>query len=216
MKTDEAGSTHIIGQVDDPSFQTINNIIRNFNKFSGCTWRVGKTSAGRVRDRGVTYECLHREPTHLNEQSLQFKVGNTYMLKGDDSGAFVCVRVHREGNVVWLYDKCKKITISSSIDNSEYYGVGSSNKTFGCKATLKFEKVNEGISVINVSWKHNHNLNSFASTKRRDPADFVKKWFAGEYAKGVPAMRALRRYVDQLFECANVPSRTVVKVLSDR
>ena len=102
------------------------------------------------------------------------------------------------------------------MENHTLFSVGPKQKSFGCKAYLKFNKVVEGKSLVELFWSHNHDLSCFASTSRRDPADFVKSWFAGEYAKGVPAMRALRRYIDHLFTFSNVPSRTLVRVIADR
>ena len=121
-----------------------------------------------------------------------------------------------------LWKRHKRVAVSClavDIGNFEivdFFRLGSSNKSFGCEAVLIFSKVIAGQSMTEVKWRHNHDLQSFASRSRRDPASFVKEWFVSEYGKGTPPMKALRVYIDELFEHSKLSSRQVVQVMSDR
>ena len=216
-RTDEAtGGLKMVGELKYATTSSIGDVISKFEEVTGCTWRIGKTGIPKVIERAVHFECVHRVPTHQRHKVTNFEVGQRYMNK-EISDTFMCVRVDLDSKIVLLFNKTNDTFESVECNNTNYFRLGSSHKSFGCKAKLTFSKVLAGITVLEVTWNHNHDLHSFASSSRRDPAPFLKEWFAQEYSKGVPPMKALRSFIDHLFVHADdVGTRQIVQIMSDR
>ena len=204
----------LIGECDGGTPERIGLLIEEFNNVTSCTWRVGKTSISQMFKRSVHYECVHRAPTHI-DQKIEFVVGQRYMRRGEDDCEYICLRICEVEGKVLLFNK-KNENITSVHNNNEYYMVGSNHKSFGCEAALTILKVRTGVAVVIIDWNHNHDLKSFASTSRRDPSSLIKDWFCAEYKKGVPAMKAYRSYVDELFSDKDVGVGNVVQIMADR
>ena len=207
------GMYKMYGELKSATTKHIAEVIENFNIHAGCTWRIGKISLARVHQRSITFECVHRAPTHV-KGTMNFVIGKMFMVKGNNTAKFVCVRI-QDNNEVWFLDKSNS-SVERIREDYEYYVVGDNKKSFGCEATLIVHKVINEISVIELNWMHNHDLHCFASTIRRDPANFVKDWFANEYNKGVPPMKALRVYVDELLSKPGAEMNQVVPIMCDR
>ena len=207
------GILKMYGELKRPTAQSIGKVIEKFNILAGCTWRIGKISIARMHQRSIKYECVHRAPTHI-KGNLRFEIGKKYMVKGNAQGIYVCVQI-QDNNVVWFLNKTKD-TVERFREDYEYFVVGDTRKSFGCEASLIVHKEINKVAIIELNWVHNHDLHCFASTIRRDPANFVKDWFAIEYKKGVPPMKALRVYVDELFSEPGAQFKQVVPMICDR
>ena len=206
----------MIGEIKDGTVETVGDLVLKFDDLCGCTWRIGKTSLARMFERSVTYACVHRAPTHV-EYHIEFEIGKMYKKRGDDKKVYSCLRICNIENVVWFFEKGSD-KIFCVEQSNEYYLIGNTQKSFGCEAVLTIRKVVTGMNVIviDVEWRHNHDLKSFASTSRRDPSAYVKEWFASAYAKGLPPMKALRGYVNELFTQTKVNIGDVVQIVGDR
>ena len=216
-RKDEAdNATIMVGVLKDASPTTIGAVLEKFESLGGCTWRIGKTAVSNVFTRTVKYACVHRPPTHVSKSFVGFVVGEVYMSRVTENTTYKCINVNHEDKTITFFDKSTEKIHIGKYDIDNYFRLGTSNKSFGCEAVLTFSKVFAGESTVEVKWKHNHDLQSFASRSRRDPASFVKEWFVSEYAKGTPPMKALRAYIDELFGHSNVSSREVVQIMSDR
>ena len=213
-KKGECDRVRLIGECEGGSPERIGLLMQEFNNVTGCTWRIGKTSISHMFKRSVHYECVHRAPTHVN-RNVEYIVGQRYMRRGEDNCEYICMRICESKNKIWFFNK-ENENITCAHVNNEYYMVRNNHQSFGCEASLTILKVRTGVAVVVVEWKHNHDLKSFASTSRRDPSLFVQDWFHDEYKKGVPAMKAYRGYVDQLFSEKNVCIGDVVQIMADR
>ena len=213
---DDDKGTSVLGILKDASPTSIGAVIDNFESVGGCTWRIGKTAVSKVFTRTVKYACVHRAPTHVSKRSRGFQVGEVYMSRGSIRSTFTCINVSEDEKCIMLFEKALSKMHIGNFEIVDFFRLGSSNKSFGCEAVLIFSKVIAGQSMTEVKWRHNHDLQSFASRSRRDPASFVKEWFVSEYGKGTPPMKALRVYIDELFEHSKLSSRQVVQVMSDR
>ena len=200
----------LITEMKNASATTVSDFVTRFNNVTGCTWRIGKTGVNNLFSRSVVYQCVHRAPTHAG---VEFKVGERYMKRGDDSIEYICVRKNLVNNVIYMFNK-KTELIECVEPCDDYFNIGSNKKSFGCKATLKVHRVITRHAIIEINWNHNHNMESFSSCSRRDPSHVVKDWFASEYQKGVPPMKALRLYVDKLATTST--SLNYVRLLADR
>ena len=203
------GDIKIAGVVD------VLDIVSNFNEHAGCTWRIGKTGVDRIFERAVHYECVHRVPTHVGMTTNIIQVGKNYKMDRFGDRTLVCIRDEGSGDYIF-YDKVDGKEFSVNNAEKGLFMIGNSRLSFGCRAKLTFRKAVAGLIVVQVDWSHNHDVNAFATTRRRDPAMFVKTWFVNEYSKGVPPMKALRSYISQVIEECGTKGRVIANVLADR
>ena len=214
-KVNDAGGHFFIGDLDFTGPKSLQDVLTNFDERTGCLWRVGKTSPTQIGTRSVAYDCVHRPPTHDSPANNTLKVGASYMVHGNSIQVliFIC---NDNDNVSIFLDKTTKVHVRITNAVELVYMIGSSRLSFGCCAKLTFRKCVAGRLVVQVLWCHNHELNAFATTSRRDPAKYVKDWFMTEYAKGVPAMKALRSYIEHIFISSGLKEPAVANVLADR
>ena len=214
-KANATGGHIFIGDVEYVGQNTIEDVLNNFDEQTGCLWRVGKTSPTRIAKRNVMYECVHRPPTHGAPADNAMKVGESYMIYGNNDQVLIFIRNDIDKVSIFLDRKTKlHVRIVNAVEH--VYLIGPSRLSFGCSAKLTFRKCVAGRIVLQVIWSHNHDLNAFGTTSRRDPAKYVKDWFITEYAKGVPAMKALRSYIEHIFISSGLKEAAVAQVLGDR
>ena len=127
----------LITEMKNASATTVSDFVTRFNNVTGCTWRIGKTGVNNLFSRSVVYQCVHRAPTHAG---VEFKVGERYMKRGDDSIEYICVRKNLVNNVIYMFNK-KTELIECVEPCDDYFNIGSNKKSFGCKATLKVHRV---------------------------------------------------------------------------
>ena len=214
-KQDESGRMIFLGDVVYCGPHTILDILTMFDENTGCLWRVGKTSSNQVTERAVEYQCVHRPPTHGSSGESVLKVGGTYMKYGNARDHFIFLE-NKTNNVGIFYDKLHEVNVQIQNPMQSTYRVGARDLSFGCEAKLTFRKVFSGSIVVQVEWCHNHNMDAFATKSRRDPSKCVKDWFIAECTKGVPAMKALRSYVEQIFLVPGVKDQGIAEMLADR
>jgi len=214
-KQDHAGHHILIGDIGNAGIESIENVLLMFDEHAGCTWRVGKTGVERIFERAVGYECVHRVPTNLGRTITSIRVGKMYQIDKFGDRMLVCIRDEGFGEYTF-FDKADDKETRVIESECNFVEIGKNRLSFGCRATLTFHKVLAGRIVVQVLWSHNHDLNAFATMRRRDPAKFVKDWFLKEYSKGVPAMKALRLYVHHMIEESGSKAGVVAKVIADR
>ena len=214
-KRDESGQTVFVGDMN-ANVKDIKDVASFFTESSGCAFRIGKTSADHIFERAVQYECVHRPPTHAKQRDALVKVGQMYKKHADKDSFLICTHTGSGIEGDKFFDKIKGERTKILDSSKHVYMIGKRRLTFGCKARIIFRKAFAGGVVVQVEWAHNHDLKAFASTRRRDPATFVKEWFSTQYTKGVPAMKALRSYVDHLFLNSGLKDCIVGQLLADR
>ena len=201
---------HLITELKDATCSKVSEFVSQFNALTGCTWRIGKTAVSSMFKRSVHYECVHRAPTHTK---VTFKVGERYMKRSEENIEYICVRIDIVQKSLLMFNKTTQKIVCVP-ESDDYFMIGRNRKSFGCQATLTVQQVFAGSAIIRINWAHNHDLDAFASTSRKDPAAFVKEWFASEYRKGVEPMKALRGYVGTIMSMNDIGD--AVRVMADR